>query len=185
MLRVYATSNGKQIYTQGKTGALEEGFLVPTVFGFSQTNPIVGTIDSIYRIRKDLTNGFVKLLAINSDGTPHTQIGYYGPNETVPNYRRMRVSARNWVRIKYKKRDLTVRAITDWVNINNREAILLAIRAVKFRKDNQFDQGRAAEGEAIRLINNEAESQTPGGIRPIQVIYNDWPVESGNDRLIY
>lgn len=185
MLRVYATSNGKKIYTPGKTGALEEGFLVPTVFGFAQPNPIVGMLDSIYRIRKDVTNGFVKLLAINSDGSPHTEIGYYGPNETVPNYRRLRVAAQNWVRIKYKKRDLTVRAKTDWINIDNREALLLAIKAVKFRSDNQFEQGRAAEGEAIRLINNEAESKTPGGIRPVQVIYNDWPVQCQNDTLIY
>lgn len=185
MLRVYASSNGKPIYTQGKSGGLEEGFLVPTIFGFSQPNPAVGTLDTIYRVRKDLTNGFVKLLAVNSDGTPHTSIGYYGPNETVPSYRRLRVSAQNWVRIKYKKKDLTVRSKSDWINIDNREAILLAIKAVKFRRDNQFDQGRAAEGEAIRLINNEAESKTPGGIRPIRVIYNDFPVECGHDGLIY
>jgi len=185
MLRVYGTSNGKPIYTAGKTGALEEGFLVPTIFGYSQPNPLVGTIDNIYRIRKDLTNGFVKLIAINSDGTPHTSIGYYGPNETVPSYRRLRVAAQNWVRIKYKKRDLKVRSLKDWINIDNEEALLLAIKAVKFRKDNQFEQGRAAEGEAIRLINNQAQSETPGGIKPPQILYNDWPVECGNDRLIY
>lgn len=184
-IRVYAKSNGKPIYTQGAGGLLEEGFLVPTIFGFSQPNPAVGTIDEVYRIKKEVTNGFVRLLAINSDGTPHTQIGYYGPNETVPLYRRMRVAAKNWVRIKYKRKDLTVRAKTDWINIDNREALLLAIRAVKFRKDNQYDQGRAAEAEAIRLINNEAESKTPGGIRPIKVIYNDWPIQAQDEGLIY
>ena len=186
-LRVFATSNGKKIYTPNTSGVLEEGFLVPTVFGFSQPNPAVGTIDVIYRVRKALTNGFVRLIAI-SDATPpvpQTLIGYYGPNETDPSYRRLRVNAKNWARIKYKKKDLTVRSRNDWINIDNHEALLLMIRAVKFRADGRFDMSAGAETESIRLINAEAESKTPGGIRPIKVVYNNFPVVDGNDTLIY
>jgi hypothetical protein len=184
LLRVFAKTNGKKVYSVGTDGRLEEGFLVPTVFGYAQPNPEIGTIDEIYRIRKDLTNGFVRLNAINADGTPHTGIGYYGPNETDPSYRRLRVAAKNWARIKYKKKDLIVRSRSDWINIDHFEAMLLMIRAVKFRRDGRFDLADASEIQSIRLINAQAEAQTPGGINPVKVIYSDFPVGE-HDTLIY
>lgn len=84
-LRVFATraDNGQKIFTPGPDGKLYEGFLVPMIFGFAQRNPDVPALGRIYRISREATKDFVKLIAINSsDGTSQTQIGYYEPGET-------------------------------------------------------------------------------------------------------
>lgn len=178
-LRVFGwDENGKRIFTVGSNGALEDGFLVPTVFGFSQPNPAAPLIARIDMIQKDVTNGFVKLLAVNTDGSPHTLIGYYRPDETVPRYQRINTQAKNWIRIKYKKKDFEVRSTRDWVNIDNREALILAIKAVNFRRKNQIELASQMEQESIRLINNEAQAKRPPGLSAPQIVFNEYPCDT-------
>lgn len=174
-VRVYGwDENGKRIYTEGAGGLLEDGFLVPTTFGFSNTNPDAPAITRIDRIKKDLTNGFIRLVAIDpDDATVHTQIGYYMPWETTPTYRRIKVQEKSWVRIKYKRRDIEVRGTGDWINIDNREALLLLLRAVKYRMDGRLEDARNYELEGMRLLSNEAEALRPNAISPPQVIFTD------------
>jgi hypothetical protein len=184
-LRVFGWDvDGKRIYTEGSDGTLQDGFLVPTVYGFSQPNPAAPLVARIDRVHKDITNGFVRLLAVNEDGSPHTLIGYYRPEESVPAYVRLQTSARNWLRIKYRRRDVEVRSVNDWINIENREAIIMAVKAVNSRRKNNLDLARAQESEAIRLINNEAEAKRPPGLNSPQIIFNEYPTSDG-DRLFY
>ncbi len=176
LLRVFGwDENGKRIYTTGTGGILQDGFLVPTSFGISTINTEAPPTARIDRISKELTNGFIKLIAISPvDGSTHTQIGYYLPWETVPAYRRIRVPDRSWIRIKYKRRDIEVRGLGDWINIDNREALLLLVKAVKFRMDNQLDSARNYELEGMRLLSNEAEKLRPNAISPPQVIFTEF-----------
>jgi hypothetical protein len=177
--------DGKRIYTPNASGALEDGFLVPTIYGFSQPNPEAPEIARIDRVDKALTNGFVRLLAVNTDGSPHTLIGYYLPNETNPSYARIRVGKHNWLRMKYRKRNFEVRSVNDWININNREVIVLATKAVHLRRKGQYDAGSTAEAEAIRILNHEANAKRPPGITPPQIIFADQPKWGDDDRLFY
>lgn len=183
-LRVYANDvTGKKIFTAGPNGTLEEGFLVPLIFGFSQRNPNVPAIGQIYRIRKDVTKDFVKLIAVNeSDGASQTLIGNYEPSETLPQYRRIKVPHKSEVLVKYKKATLDIRSLNDWISVNNVEALEVACRAVKFRSDDKYDQARAAEAEASRILAEETQAQLPSGPRVPQIIngcYND-----NNDSLL-
>lgn len=187
-LRVFGwDANGKRIYTAGANGILEEGFLVPMVYGFALPNPDAPDVARIDRIQKDETNGFVKLIAIDPDnGTPHTMIGYYLPWETSPIYRRLRVQADSWVRVKFRKKDLEVRGLEDWINIDNREALLLLVNSVKLRLDGQFELARASEVEGMRLLSNEAEALRPPGLNAPQIIFPDSsPWDNGIERLYY
>lgn len=187
-LRVFGyDGEGKRIYTEGADGVLEDGFLVPMVYGFTLPNPSAPAVGRIDRIQKDETNGFIKLIAIDeTDSTPHTLIGYYLPWETNPTYRRIRVPKENWVRLKYRKKDLEVRGVQDWINIDNREALLLLIRAVKLRLDNQFELARTAENEGMRLLSNEAEALRPPGLKGPQITFPDWgPYGDSQERLFY
>ncbi len=184
-LRVFGWDvDGKRIFTQGASGLLEDGFLVPTVYGFAEPNPSAPLIARIDRVQKELTNGFVRLLAINSDASPHTLIGYYRPDETYPRYTRIQVPAKNWVRIKYKKRDFEVRSTRDWINIDNREVIILAAKAVNARRKDLLDKANVLEAEAVRILNNEAQSRRPPGLSAPQVIFSDFPQDS-DGRLFY
>lgn len=171
-LRVYGwDADGKRIFTTGANGILEDGILVPTIYGFPAVNPDAPAISRIDRISKTVSNGFIKLIAIDAtDSTSHTQIGYYQPWETVPSYRRIRVPDRSWLRIKYRRKDIDVRGLGDWINIDNREALLLLVRAVRLRFDGQIDQAKIYEIEGMRLLSNEAEALRPSAISPPQII---------------
>lgn len=173
-LRVYGwDGDGKRIYTPGPSGVLEDGFFVPSIFGFSAPNPDAPLIARIDRVQKSLTNGFVRLIAINEDGTTNTTIGHYLPWETVPSYRRIKVPNRSWIRIKYRRKDIEVRSKADWINIDNREALLLLLKAVKFRLNNQFDQARASESEGMRLLSNEAAALRVPALDGPQIVFNE------------
>lgn len=186
-LRVFGwDENGKRIYTEGVGGLLEDGFLVPTVYGFSVPSDAAPNIARIDRIEKAVTNGFIRLIAVDRDTlASHTQIGYYLPWETNPSYRRIKVGNQSWIRIKYRKKDLEVRAASDWINIDNREAFLMLLKAVKFRLDNQIDAARSYESEGMRLISNEAEALRPPGLDSPQITWSEGLPAGQLDTLIY
>ncbi len=171
-LRVYAEDvNGKKIFSAGPSGTLEEGFLVPQIFGFSKRAPGIPAIGRIYRIHREATRDFVRLLAINAaDGTSQTQIGHYEPSETLPTYRRIKVQSKSSVLVKYKKESLQLTSQRDFINISNYEALRLACRAVKFRGDDKFATAREIEEEASRILAEETQSKQPAGPRVPQVI---------------
>jgi hypothetical protein len=185
-LRVFATeaSTGRKIFTPGPDGKLYEGFLVPTIFGFAQRNPNVPPLGTIYRVSKETTKDFVKLYAVNSsDGVSQTLIGDYEPDETLPQYRRIRVPNKAATLVKYKKADLEIRSQRDFINCDNRQALLLACRSVKFSSTDKYDQARAAEAEAVRLITAEAEAKRPAGPRIPQIINGVY--RDDGDELFY
>jgi hypothetical protein len=174
-LRVFGwDQNEKRIYSADANGDLQDGFLVPTAYGFTTSNPNVPAIQKIDRVKKGLTQGYVQLFAQNiNNQSDNTMVGYYQPWETVPAYRRIRTPKCIWARIKYQRKDLEVRGIHDWINIDHREALLLLIKAVKFRFDNSIEQGKAYETEGLRLLSQQADSLRPPGLSAPQVIFAD------------
>lgn len=186
-LRVFGwDEDGKRIYSTDAEGNQSDGFFIPTINGTPVANPYVGAIARIERIQKPVTVGFVKLVAFNSDTLEaQTIIGYYQPTETDPRYRRMRVPNRTWARVKYKKKDFDVLASHDWLNIDNRLALIMALKSVKLRLDGAFDAADAAEAQATRLLNEESESRRPPSPLGPQIIRDEWPQYCGEDRLFY
>lgn len=187
-LRVFGwDKDGKRIYTPAtSTGILEDGFLVPTVFGFSIPNPDAPAIARIDRIQKAATNGFVKLIAVDQyTGDTRTTIGYYQPWETVPSYRRIRVGDRSWLRIKYRRKDLEVRGTGDWINIDNRQALLLLLKSVKFSLDNQLEQAQNFQIAGMKILSDEAESLRPPAISGAQIIFSEGIPAGECDRMFY
>lgn len=178
-LRVFANEagTGKKIFTPGPNGILQEGFLVPMIFGFSKPVPGVPPLGSIYRILRDETKDFVKLIAIRaSDGASQTKIGEFEPDEVQPTYRRIKVPHKSPVIVKYKKATLKITSLRSWINVDNEEALRLACRAVKFRLDDKYTQAIAAEQEASRILAEETAAKLPAGPRVpmiINGIYND------------
>lgn len=178
-LRVFATraDNGQKIFTPGPDGKMNEGFLVPMIFGYPQRNPNVPALGAIYRVLKDATKDFVKLYAVNAaDGVSQTLVGWYEPEETVPQYRRIKVPNKTATLVKYKKADLEVRSMRDWLNVDNRQALILACRSIKFFMEDKYDSAETAKAAAVRILSEQIEAQRPAGPRVPMVIngvYND------------
>lgn len=173
-LRVFGfDANGKRIFTPGPTGALVEGFLVPTIQGYVLPNPNAPLVARIERITKALTNGFVRLVAIDPATNERVLVGYYEPTERTPRYKRIRIeSGARWARVKYRKAYKEVRSQDDWINIENTLALQLALQAVKFYERQKYDLGRSAEAEAVRMLTEEQDvGRTPTGIGP-QIVYD-------------
>jgi hypothetical protein len=190
MVRVFGwDSNGDRIFST-ESGVTVDGFLVPLVFGFPAVNSTAPAIARVDRVEKAETNGYVELVAVNPLLTTEElyRLGYYQPREVDPSYRRLRVNAPSGtrhVRLAYKKKTTEILSQLDWINLDNREALLLAVKAVKFREANNFEQARAAETEAGRLLSEEADSRKPAtSLSAPQVIRtDDWDCDM--NRLFY
>lgn len=179
-------SEGKRIYTLGPDGVLQDGFLVPTVYGFSQPNPDAPFISRIDRVRKAETNGLVRLIAINStDDTKRTLLGHYLPWETAPLYQRIKTACKTYLRIKYKRKDLKVRGLGDWINIENEEALFFLLKAVRYGAQDDYDRSHAAMAEGMRLLSEEQQSKmSPAELNQPTIIYHERPC-GGAPSLFY
>lgn len=183
-VRVFGwTADGKRIYTPGPDGVLQDGFLVPCVFGYSPPNPEAPDIARIDRVHKSPTNGFVKLIAYRADDdSKRTLLGNYEPWETAPLYQRIRVSAKTYLRIKYRRKDIPVRGIGDWINLDNEEALMFLLKSVKYGSQDQYALSAQAEAEAMRLLSRQQSSKSsPAELNQPTIIYHSRPVGGAPD----
>ena len=178
--------DGKRIWTPDANGNMQDGFLVPTIYGNPTRTNAAPPIARFDRIHKDPTNGFIKLTAVDQNTLQgHTLIGYYQPNETDPKYRRIRVKGQSWVRVRYKKANPNVTSMNDWVPVDNYEALGQFLKAVKYSSLDRNDLSEAAEAVGEKLINDEAQAKRPKNVLSgPQIIYSDWPADRG-ERLFY
>lgn len=178
--------NGDRIFSTGADGTQEDGFLVPLVWGKILTNSDAPPIVKIDRIFKATTADMVDLYAIDPTTMEATSLlGRYRPREETPAYTRIRVPARQVVRVKYRRRVFEVEDQYDWIPVNNREALIHAIRAVKLRLDGKYENARGAEEEAVRLVREDTNANRPGGIHPPQIICNELPRETAGTGMFY
>lgn len=179
--------NGERIWSDGPNGTRLDGFLVPTIAGYPLPNPNVPLIARVDRISLQLPRkGMIRLVAVdpaNTDtATNKTLIGAYEPTLQYPSYRRIRLGSSNaWARIKYRKQDATIRALTDWIEVDNKLAILLACQAVKHMRSGRYDIGNAALAQATMMLSDgQNVLTTPTAIGPQISIDLAWNNDSIN-----
>lgn len=188
LIRVFGLdANGNQIFTANPdTGVMEPGFLVPTVFGFPVRAADVGPITRITRIQKAVTSARVRLLAVYPDDlTAQTLLGYYDPGETDPQYQRIKVPVHSWVRVKYQKKNPVITSVNDWISLNSSQAVVMAVKAVKFRYEDKLELARGYEDEAARLLAEDQKSTQPAVVLSPQIVNSDGFNQCANDALIY
>lgn len=189
LIRVFGLDHeGNQIFSANPTtGVMEPGFLVPTIYGFPVVASGVGKIARITRIEKEVTSGRIKLLAVNAAGaTAHTLLGHYEPDETDPSYQRLKVPPHSWVRVKFQKKDYVIRSQNDWISLDSAQAVIMAVKAVKFRYDDKIEIARQYEDEAARLLTENQKATQPAVVITPQIINGDtFNICNSTDTLIY
>lgn len=170
VLRVFGFDKQNRPLQTRVGDVVEPGLLVPMIFGYalpSNDDPEVGRITGVV---KDVTKGNVRLSSFDSSTSTGTLLGVYEPDETKPEYRRIRIHpGGKWVRIVYRKRTYEIRSIHDRILVHSRPALLLAMRAFKFYDDGDLANGNLYEANAVRLLNQkEWTLDTPVG-NPTQV----------------
>jgi hypothetical protein len=170
-----------------------DGYQFEATFGATLPDPLSPEFRRITRITRDETNGYQQLLAYSpDDDNSPILIGYYYPDETEPNYSRIRLPNwhhrqfipagpppdgstpthhhHNWVRMRYRKRGLKISHLTDNLHLNSRLAVVDFLYAVKEGADPTKSDGYA---EAGKKKMQEAESaQNPSQQFDIQIEEN-------------
>jgi hypothetical protein len=171
VITVFGYYQGKRIQTLNvATGAMVDGFPVTCSNSVQIPAQTAQFVDRIERITKAQSNGFINLLGYDAGRNVSVPIGYYWPDETEPNYRRIKLSQPStWVRMRYRKRTLKVSALTDPIHLKSRISIITMMRSLQALRQPQGAQEAAAlEMKAVDFLNQEQMRRNPGATFSMQ-----------------
>ena len=116
---------------------------------------------SITRIEKPKTAGYITLIGVDSSNNIGF-LGKYPPTETIPSYRRYRVTGRTQTTTTNEESPIaalvkmgfyTLEFDDDVVPVQHIPAIRQMVMAQQEKRDGDFSKGAALHGDAIRLLN--------------------------------
>lgn len=164
-----SADNGKQMVIYGfdslgrklmrtVDGARIDGYQVPTIYGVAVPEANAPLISRITGIFKADTLGPVTLATTDTSGVTGTLLGVYEPDESLPQYRRIKLTGQSvsWVRIAYRRATPTFKSRWDRIPLRSRLGLLLGVRACKFYHEQDLANAHSYESDASRL---ELESQ--------------------------
>lgn len=166
-----AMGQPKQAITIPTTGPSSSGVQIPLLVNWASTDPAMTYFRKITRITKPVTRGYVKLV-----GFPIRQmaqavtLGYFGPNETNPYYRRIRVSGPcRAVRIRFRRASIAL--VDDWdvVPIASYQAMLDLLKSIRLSDSNNPDAAEIYLQRAVRLLNEVQSIESGNTWTPMQV----------------
>jgi hypothetical protein len=147
-----------------------DGYRVPTVFGFAMPEVNAPEFQRIFRVRKAVTTGPIRLSSIDNDGITGTLLGQYQWDETEPLYRRIKLSqAACWVRIAFRRAIFKVTSKLDLIPLHVSRSLTTMLRALKAYDDDDVTLGLQHESNARRWLEEEQRTRTPPVSFPIQV----------------
>lgn len=144
-VRVYGyDETDKWIMTPDCNGVLQDGFQVPVLFGIGSGMMVSQKVKRITRVSKTVTNGFLKLVAIDpGNAVGGTLLGLFRPNITEPGFRRITVSGNGtdrfgdcnscltWVRMRARRKNYKVTQLSDAIPLHSVTAIKMMCQAIK------------------------------------------------------
>lgn len=183
MFRVFGFDAQQMPLRSQENGQWVNGYLVPTVYGWALPDSAAPTVSRITKIVSALRTGPLRLATFDLGSTTGTVIGAYQHDDTVPNFRRIRLSKNcGWVRIMYRRRLLRLRYQDDVIPAPSRIGFLMMLRALKAYDEGNISLGTSYEATARRYCIEGQVSNAPPGAMPVQV--NPTPgILSGGDYL--
>jgi hypothetical protein len=146
-----------QVYGDTMDSNYNEKFVmvtVPLLNGYAATDPNATQFKRITRVVKPVTAGYVKLIAFPGVQQANGRtLGYYAPNETQPQYRRIRVNAAcKWVRVKYRRSEIKLVYDTDLVPFPSKQSMLFLLKSIRLFETNNIEIAQAYENKAIQIL---------------------------------
>jgi hypothetical protein len=170
-LIIYGYDSTGQVLRRFENNKWINGLRIPTVYGVALPDegaPLVARITGVY---KSETVGNVRLSTTDDTGPTGILLGIYEPDETLPQYRRIKLNRScNWVRIAFLKSTPKFASRFDHIPLRSRIALLQAIRAVKAYDDLQTDSAHGFESDAARMELEAQMKAEPPVYNPPQVI---------------
>lgn len=164
-------SAGNPLRRELPDGTWVDGYQVPTIYGYAVPDDTAPTVARIDRVFKARTNGMIRLSTIDNDDSSGILLAVYEPDETHPNYRRIKLNRQcGWVRIAFRRASPIFRSRYDHVPLKSRLGFLLAVRAVKKYSEGSIAEAHAFEADAARLELEAQNASEPVTYTPIQVL---------------
>lgn len=163
-IRVFGyDDNDKEIRTINPiTNQLDDGLWLPMNIANTVPASNAQLVQRITRIVKDETLGFVKLEGFSVDRNDTNVLGYYYPDETEPNYRRIILgSPCGWVRIRYRKRLLKITSFTDPLHLKSKIALTAMMMSFASLAKGDLQTADGMEQKALQYITEEHISRNP------------------------
>lgn len=149
----------------------EDGYRVPTIFGFALPESDAPKVSRITDIVKDVTVGNIRLSSFDNSTFTGTLLGIYEHDETYPRYRRIRLGTNcgGWVRIMYRRSTYELRSQKDRILLHSRPALMLALHAIQKYRESDLVSAVQFEVHATRLLTEQESVLTSPVSSPIQV----------------
>lgn len=170
-LIVYGYDREGNVVRQERGGQWQDGWQIPTVYGYSVPDSGMPYFSRITRIWKAPTVGTVRLSTYDGSGSTGVLLGVYEPDETDPNYRRIRLNRPcSWVRLAYRKTSPTITSVYDRIPLRSRLAFTLAMRSVKAYAEPDLATATAFEAHATRMETEAQQVAESSTMMPIQQV---------------
>lgn len=160
-MRIYGFDElGKRIIdkTDGQDGftlIVDHNKLLPNRFADQK-------IARIERITRDATSNFVRLYAFDFTQTVSVLLGYYYPDETEPQYFRIKLPMdAHWIRLRYRKRTYKVTSVWQPLHLYSRMAIITMARALK-QLDTDTAGSQVTQEAAVKFLDDDQKARNPG-----------------------
>jgi hypothetical protein len=128
-------------------------------------------VDRVTQIDKPVTTGLVTLYAWDPNNADDlTLLGVYGPQDTNPSYRRIRLGKPcAWVRVLYRVTAPKITSREDYIPIEHERAVLTALRAIDLENKNFLAQSAAYWTLAVQYLKDQHESAAGHAAEPPQI----------------
>lgn len=149
-----------------------ERITIPTTAGTYAYSTNRVKAGGLVRVKKDTTNGVIRLYEHNVTTTALRPLGYYQPDETVPMYRRSLVPnhssgscEQQSMVVAAKLRFIPITGDQSWVLISHRGAMRLACKAVLHEECDQWDKAAVNWGQAFSCLGLQLANHKGAGER--------------------
>ena len=119
-----------------------------------QRDPVM--VASVSGIEKPVTSGFVNLYAWDDGNIANlTLLADMHPQDTFPQYRRIRVGADcALVRMKYRRKSFKITSSRDFINLDSAMAITMMVKSQDLLRKNFFEESERYRKRAVEYMNN-------------------------------
>jgi len=171
-LTVFGYDSNGNVLRHQVAGEWRDGYRVPTIYGMAvsdQGAPLVARITGMFKQR---TVGSIRLSTIDDSGSTGVTLGVYEPDETLPQYRRIKINrCTPWVRVAYRKTTPIFHSRWDHVPLKSRMALLMAVSATKHYSEFKLAEAQAFEANAARMeIEAQDKAEPTTTLAPLQVV---------------
>lgn len=171
-LTVFGYDSAGNVLRHQVNGEWRNGYRVPTVYGYAVSEEGAPTVARITGVFKQRTVGSIRLSTIDDGGTTGVTLGVYEPDETVPQYRRIKINRCSpWIRVAYRRINPIFHSRYDHIPLKSRIALLLAVSATKHYNEFKLAEAQAFEANAARMeIEAQQSAEPTTTLSPLQVV---------------